>query len=165
LHIWIFGNGAAIERTEKTVSTVPQVLVVEDFAAYRAFVTSLLKDRADLRVIGEVTDGLQAVELARDLKPDLILLDIGLPGINGIEAARRILKLAPESKIVFLTQETSEDVVHEALNVGAAGYVVKSQAGSELLAAIEIVLRGERFVSHGLNGHESADRERSEAKR
>lgn len=147
------------------MSTVPQVLVVEDFAAYRAFVTSLLKDRADLRVIGEVEDGLQAVELARDLKPDLILLDIGLPGINGIEAARRILKLAPESKIVFLTQETSEDVVHEALNVGAGGYVVKSQAGSELLVAIETVLRGERFVSHGLNGHESADPNGSEPNR
>jgi len=155
-------NGEAIALTEKPTSTIPQVLIVEDFAAYRAFVTSLLKDRADLRVIGEEGDGLQAVERARDLKPDLILLDIGLPGINGIEAARRILKVTPESKIIFLSQETSADVVYEVLKLGAGGYVVKSQAGSELLVAIETVLRGERFVSHGLNGHASADTDTSE---
>ena len=103
-----------------------------------------------MRVICEVGDGLHAVEKAQELRPDLILLDIGLPGLNGIEAARQVLKLIPETKIIFLTQETSAEVVREALDVGARGYVVKSQAGSELLGAIEAVLQGKRFVSSGL---------------
>ena len=133
---------------------VAQILIVEDFEPYRAFVVSLLGEKPSLRVVCEVEDGLQAVARAQDLSPDLILLDIGLPGLNGIETARQILKIIPESKIVFLTQETASEVVHEAFNLGALGYVVKSQAGRELLAAIETVLEGKRFVSSGLDGHE-----------
>ena len=83
-------------------------------------------------------------------------MDIGLPGLNGIDAARKILQLTPESKILFLTQETSADLVREALNVGAHGYVLKSQAGGELFGTIEAVLQGKRFVSGGLAGGESA---------
>lgn len=134
-----------------------QVLVAEDFEPYRSFVKSLLAETTGLQVVCEVADGLQAVDRAKELSPDLTLMDIGLPGINGIEAARQILKSMPESKIVFLTQETSTEVVHEALNLGACGYVVKSQAASELLPAIEAVLQGKRFVSRGLNGQERAD--------
>jgi DNA-binding NarL/FixJ family response regulator len=133
-----------------------QILVVEDFEPYRTHIISLLRENPGLRVIGEVADGLQAVQRAQELSPDLILLDIGLPGLNGIEAAREILQLVPKAKILFLTQETSADLVREALKVGACGYVVKSQAGRELLAAIEVVLQGKRFVSSGLGGHESA---------
>jgi len=133
-----------------------EILIVEDFQPYRAYIASLLKEKSGLRLVSEVGDGLQAVEKAQELKPDLILLDIGLPGLNGIEAGRQILKIIPESKIVYLTQETSGDVVREAFNVGARGYVVKSQAGSELLEAIDAVLQGKRFVSIGLDGHESA---------
>jgi DNA-binding NarL/FixJ family response regulator len=133
-----------------------QILVVEDFEPYRTFVTSLLGEQPGLRVICEVGDGLQAVERARELNPDLILLDIGLPGLSGIEAARQILRVIPQSKIIFLTQETSAEVVHAALNLGACGYVVKSKAGSDLLAAIEAVLKGGRFVSNGLDGHDPA---------
>src|SRR5208337_1963779 len=99
------------------------------------------------RVIGEVSDGLDAVQKAVELQPDLILLDIGLPSLNGIEAAQRIRKLVPESKIVFLTQESSADVVQEALRLGARGYVVKMMAGSELLTAVEAVLLGKPFFS------------------
>ena len=123
---------------------------------FRAFVASLLGEKPSLRVICEVGDGLQAVKRAQELSPDLILLDIGLPGLNGIEAARQMLKIIPESKIIFLTQETSAELVHEALSLGACGYVVKSRAGSELLGAIEAALQGERFISTGLNGGESA---------
>jgi DNA-binding NarL/FixJ family response regulator len=115
---------------------------------------SLLGKNADLRVICELGDGLQAVQRAQELRPDLIL--IGLPGLNGIDAARKILPLTPESKILFLTQETSADLVREALNVGARGYVLKSQAGGELFGAIEAVLQGKRFVSGGPAGGESA---------
>jgi DNA-binding NarL/FixJ family response regulator len=84
---------------------------------------------------------------ARELRPDLILLDIGVPTLNGIEAARRILALLPESKIIFLSQETSADIVQEAMRLGAWGYVFKTHAAVELLPAIDAVLSGKRFVS------------------
>ena len=98
-----------------------------------------------MRVIAEVADGLEAVQKAAELKPDLILLDIGLPTINGIEAARQIRKVSPESKIVFVSQESSPDVVDEARSTGACGYVVKAKAASQLLAVGEAVISGTRF--------------------
>lgn len=101
-------------------------------------------------MICEVSDGLEAVQKAEELKPDLILLDVGLPTLNGIDAAREIRKLAPESKIIFLSQECSAEVVQAALDLGARGYVLKITAASELLAAVEAVLRGDQFVSGGL---------------
>jgi DNA-binding NarL/FixJ family response regulator len=101
----------------------------------------------DLQVIGEASDGFDAVQKAQELKPDLILLDIGLPTLNGIEAARRIRKLAPESKIIFMSQECSPEVVQEALSLGAWGYVIKTRAGSDLLHAVESVILGKLFVS------------------
>lgn len=100
-----------------------------------------------MEVVCELSDGLAAVQKAEELKPDLILLDIGLPGLNGIEAGRQIRKVVPSAKIIFLTQESSEDVVQEALSLGALGYVVKTRAGSDLLAAVETVLEGKQYVS------------------
>jgi len=101
----------------------------------------------DLQVIGEVSDGLEAVQKAVELQPDFILLDIGLPSLDGIEAARQIRKLVPKSKIIFLTIESSADVLQKALSLGARGYVVKEMAESELLTAVEAVLLGKTFVS------------------
>jgi DNA-binding NarL/FixJ family response regulator len=124
-----------------------RVLVVEDFDPFRQFICSTLEKKRELQVICEVSDGLEAVRKAGELKPDLILLDIGLPTLNGIEAARQIRKLVPEAKIIFVSQESSDDVVQEALSLGAWGYVVKARAGSELLAAVEAVLLGKQFVS------------------
>jgi DNA-binding NarL/FixJ family response regulator len=112
----------------------------------------MLQRGLELRVIAEAADGLEAVQKAVDLKPDLILLDIGLPTLNGIEAARQIRKFTPESKIVFVSQESSADVVQEALSLGMCGYVVKSQAQSDLLAAVDAVLEGRQFLSGGLSG-------------
>lgn len=100
--------------------------------------------------MGEASDGLEAVHKAEVLQPDLTLLDIGLPGLNGIEAARQIRKCALNSRILFLSQEISSDIVQEALSTGAQGYVVKADAGGELLTAIEAVVQGSRFVSAGL---------------
>ena len=148
------------------VSGSVRLLVVEDHEPFRRFVCLTLEKRAELQVIGEASDGLEAVRKAEELKPDLILLDVGLPTLNGIEAARRILKLSPESKILFVSQETSTDVVQEALGFGALGYVAKTNAGIELLAAVESVSQGRRFVSAGLAGHiptELADGHVSEA--
>jgi DNA-binding NarL/FixJ family response regulator len=101
----------------------------------------------NIRIVCEVADGSQAVEKANELQPDLILLDIGLPNLNGIEAARQIRGLSPRSNIIFVTQESSSELVREAFEAGASGYVVKTDAGRELLAAVEAVLRGEKFLS------------------
>ena len=138
----------------KVGSRVPsvRVLVVEDHERFRRFVCSMLETRPELQVIGSVSDGLEAVHKAEELQPDLIVLDIGLPSLNGIEAARQIRKLSPNSKILFLSQESSFDMVEEALRLGALGYVVKAHAGTELLAAVEAVSQGRQFVSRGLSG-------------
>jgi CheY-like chemotaxis protein len=105
-----------------------------------------------LQVIGEVSDGLEAVQKALELQPDLILLDIGLPTLNGIEAARRIRSLAPKSKVLFLSENYSADIARGALSTGGCGFVIKSDAGIELLAAVDAVVRGMQFVSARLTG-------------
>ena len=140
------------DRPKKTGSSLSpiRVLVVEDFAPFRQFIGSALAKRCDLQIVGEAADGEEAVQKAKELQPDLILLDIGLPTLNGIEAAQRIRQVAPESKIIFVTQESSADVVQKALNSGAQGYVVKTKAATELLAAAEAVLNGKQFLSSGL---------------
>ena len=127
-----------------------RVLVAEDFVPFRHFIRSTLSQRPNLQVVCEVCDGQEAVQKAVELKPDLILLDIGLPTLKGIEAARQIRKFAPESKIVFVSQESSADVVQEALSLGTCSYVVKSQAQSDLLAAVDAVLEGRQFHGGGL---------------
>jgi len=129
-------------KASRSNTGLGRVLIVEDFPAYRRFIRSTLVESFDLRVIAEVSDGLEAVQKAAELKPDLILLDIGLPTMNGIEVARQIRKLSPKSKIVFLSQETSADVVEEALSTGACGYVVKTKAASQLLGVVEAVVSG-----------------------
>ena len=123
------------------------VLVVEDFLPFRRFVLSTLASMSDLEVTGEASGGSEAVQKAVELQPDLILLDIGLQGLNGIDAARQIRTLVPRSNIIFLTQESSAEVIQEALSLGAQGYVVKTKAASELLNAVEAVLLGKTFVS------------------
>jgi CheY-like chemotaxis protein len=110
-----------------------------------------------LQVIGVASDGLEAVQKVEELQPDLILLDIGLPSLNGIEVARQIRKLSPNSKILFVSQESSADVVQEALGAGAQGYVLKSDARRDLLEGVNAVLRGERFVGNRFSGHDFAE--------
>src|SRR5437773_89955 len=101
-----------------------RVLVVEDSEEFREFVCATLGERPELQIVGEDTDGLQALQRADELQPDLILLDIGLPSLNGIEVARQIPKISPKSKILFVSQESSADVVREALGTGAHGAIV-----------------------------------------
>jgi DNA-binding NarL/FixJ family response regulator len=109
-------------------------------------VRSILEKQSEFQVIGEVSDGLEAGQKARELQPDLILLDINLPSLSGIEAARQIGKCTPKSKILFVSEERSSDVVQVALDTGATGYVLKTDALLELLTAVNSVLRGHRFV-------------------
>ena len=135
------------------VASSSRVLVVEDSKPFRKIICSILGKRPELQIVGEVLDGLEAVQKAEELQPDLILLDIGLPTLGGIEAARRIHKLCPECKILFVSQESSANVVQEALGMGARGYVVKTDARRELLEAISAVLRGEQFVGRRFSAH------------
>jgi len=127
-----------------------RVLVVDDYEPWRKLATKTLQKTHELQIVSEASDGLEAVQKAQGLRPDLILLDIGLPTINGIEAARRILQSAPKTKILFVSEQRSSDIVNEALSTGAGGYVVKSKAATELLPAVEAVLQGKQFVSASL---------------
>ena len=129
-----------------------RILVVEDFEPFREFVTSTLKQHPEFEIIGEISDGLEAVGKAAELYPDLILLDVGLPSLNGMAAARRIREHSPQSKILFVSGDLSPDIVEQALSTGAAGYLVKSDAGRHLLTAVRAVLAGEHYLSSSLSG-------------
>jgi DNA-binding NarL/FixJ family response regulator len=126
------------------------ILVVEDFEPFRRTVTSMIEENPELRVVCEVSDGFHAVQKAEELQPDLVLMDIGLPKLNGIEAARTIRNAAPQSGILFLTQETSPHIIREAFDLGASGFIVKMDVDRDLLAGIDSVLQGKRFVSTSL---------------
>lgn len=128
-----------------------QVLVVDDFAEWRRFVCSTLEKRPGLRIVAQASDGVEAVQKAQETKPDLIVLDIGLPWMNGIEAARQIGEGVPQARILFFSETRCWDVVEEALRIGA-GYVAKADA-HELWPALEAVLEGRRFVSSTFAEH------------
>ena len=144
-----------------------RVLVVDDYEAWRRFICNALRERAELQVVGEASDGAEAIRLAQELKPDLILLDIGLPTLNGIEAARQIRDLSPDSWILFVSEQRSWDIAEAALRAGGNGYVFKTDAKRDLLPAVEAVLQGKRFISAGLGQHslESSDQGLSPARR
>ena len=142
---WTVAGGDYLEES------ILRVLVVDDYEPWRAFVASMLRKHPELRIAGEATNGLEAVQFAQQLQPDLILLDIGLPKLNGLEAVPRIREVCPRSKILFASENRSADIVHKALSSGAVGYVVKSDAGSDLLPAVNAVLAGKRFVSTSLS--------------
>jgi len=129
---------------------VTRVLMVDDFLPWLRLVRVMLESKKDLNIIGEAVDGLEAVQKAQQLQPDLILLDIGLPTLNGIGAAHRIRELSPKSRILFVSNETSVEVVEEAFRLGARGYLLKTDAASELLLAVDAILRGEQFVGSRL---------------
>ena len=141
-----------IEETLELLRSLVRVLVVDDFELWHTFVHMRLEDEPNLHVIGVSTDGLDAVRKAQELRPDLILLDISLPKLNGLEAARQIRKVAPKSAILFLSGESAPDVVQGALCAGGLGYVLKLDAAQDLLTGIESVLLGRRFVSRSLQG-------------
>jgi DNA-binding NarL/FixJ family response regulator len=128
---------------------VIRVLVVDDFEPWRHFAASNLQTQPGLQIVGEASDGVDAVQKAQELQPDLILMDIGLPSLNGIEAARRIREKVPDAKVVFCSEHRSWDIVEEGIRT-AAGYVLKSAAGKDLLPAVAAVLRGEQFLSSTL---------------
>jgi DNA-binding NarL/FixJ family response regulator len=135
-------------------SSSNSVLVVDDFEPFRQFLSSSLRNTSRGFVCWEASDGLEAVHKAKELQPDLILLDIGLPKLNGMEAARQIAAVSPGSRILFVSQESSADMVQEAFRAGAWGYIVKTDAAQELVTAVNSVLRGATFTGGRFDGHD-----------
>lgn len=133
-----------------------RVLVVDDFEPFRRFLCTALEKVPNLTISAEGADGFEAVEKILQFQPDLLLLDVGLPKLNGIEVARRTAELSPRTKILVISQESSADIVQEAFNAGVCGYIVKTDVGRDLQEAINAVFRGERFVGERFAGHDFA---------
>src|SRR4030095_7724641 len=133
-----------------------RILVVEDHARFRHRICAMLHGRAEFQTV-EAADGLEAVRKAEELQPDLILLDINLPKMNGFEVAKQIRRVAPHARLLFMSQESSSDIVGKALSLGAHGYIQKLSAGTDLLPAIDAVLDGQRFVSSSVALTEPTD--------
>jgi DNA-binding NarL/FixJ family response regulator len=134
-----------------------RILIADDSKDWRREVFLLFQTRPEWQVIAEAADGPEAIQKTEELKPDLIVLDIGLPKLNGIEAARQMRQLSPSSKIVFRSQNNDLDVVRAALGTGAEGYVYKTDFLRDFLPAIHAVLRDKQFVSSSLKVHEFTD--------
>jgi DNA-binding NarL/FixJ family response regulator len=127
-----------------------RVLVADDYEPLRRFVSSTLEKLPQLKLVGEASDGLETLQKAQEVQAEMILLDINLPKLNGFEVARRVRELLPQLKIIFFSEDRSFDTAEDALRLGAYGYIVKSDAGTQLVPALEAVLQGKQFVSSSL---------------
>jgi nitrogen-specific signal transduction histidine kinase/ActR/RegA family two-component response regulator len=135
------------------------ILIADDGETFRRAISSILTELPELKHLAEAADGAEAIKMAAELNPDLVLLDVGLPIANGVEAAAKIRIVAPNAKLLFLTQHESPDFVDAALRAGALGYVLKVDAGSELLEAAMAVIRGEQYISSGIRRRQSGNAE------
>lgn len=129
------------------------VLLTEDHWLIRASLRALLSDFPGVEVVGEAGNGREALELIAELRPNLVLMDITMPGLNGLDATRRIAKDHPDTRVIVLSMHMSEQYVLDAMRAGAAGYVLKGSAPSELALAIEAVARGDLFLSPAISKH------------
>jgi DNA-binding NarL/FixJ family response regulator len=123
------------------------VLLAEDHTIVRKGIRSLLDEESDIKVVGEAEDGREAVDKVEQLEPDVVLMDISMPTLNGLEATRQIIKRWPDVKVLILTMYTDEEYIFQFLRAGAAGYLVKRTAPTELVSAIQAAYRGESFLS------------------
>jgi two-component system response regulator NreC len=131
--------------------SIIRVLLAEDHTIVRKGLRSLLDDEADIEIVGEAEDGQQTIELVQRLLPDVVLMDITMPVLNGLEATRHIKKLFPQVKVLVLTVHSSEEYIFQILRAGASGYVVKQAAVSELVQAIRSVYQGNSFLSPSIS--------------
>jgi DNA-binding NarL/FixJ family response regulator len=129
-----------------------KLLIAEDHTIVREGIRALLSKQLNFEVIGEAEDGLAAVKLASSLKPDVVVMDISMPNLDGLAATRHLKKQCPEIKVLILTMHASEEYVYQILKNGADGYVVKDAAYEELIAAIEAVTRGKKYLSPSISG-------------
>ena len=127
-------------------------LLTDDHTLFRQGVRRLLETESDFEVVGEASDAGESVEKARELRPDIVLMDIGMPGLSSFEAARQIRKNRPETKILFLTMYEDEDYLVQCLEVGAAGYVLKDTPAPQLLTAVRDVYKGGKYLSSQVLG-------------
>ncbi|MGB9592185.1 MAG: response regulator, partial [Candidatus Kryptoniota bacterium] len=123
-----------------------RVLLADDHAVLRAGIRALLETQPDLEVIGEASEGKMAIQRVRELQPDVIIMDIGMPGLDGLAATRQILSINPKMRILFLTQHENKEYILSAMKLGAAGYVLKRAEGDELVTAIRTVFSGGTFL-------------------
>jgi DNA-binding NarL/FixJ family response regulator len=130
--------------------SVVTILVVDEAPHWRKFVSFVLRIDPALEIVSEASDGAYAVEQSKEIQPAIVLLDIALPDISGIEAGRRIRKHSPGSKIIFVSRESEIEVVQQAIDLGAMGFVSKLDAGSQLVTAIHSAIRGKTFLSSSL---------------
>jgi len=130
--------------------SVVRILVVDDFVPWQHLVLRFLESEADLQIISTAMDGTEAVQKAEELQPGLILMDLGLPGVNGIEETRQIGIVSPGSKVLFLTHHSEPDIIQAAFDAGSYGYVLKSDFHADLIPAVRAVLLGQKFVSRSL---------------
>lgn len=129
-----------------------RILIVDDHAMIRRGIQSILRTLPGWEVMGEASNGEDAVRMTNDLKPDVVLMDISMPGMSGLEATRAIRKISPQTKVLLLTLHDSPEWVETALNAGARGYLLKSDAEGELLRALEDLTNDRIYTSPGLNG-------------
>ena len=127
-----------------------QILVVDDFLPWQCFIQQMFESETDLKIIATAADGLEAIQKATELQPDVILMDVSLPKLNGFEATRHIRMLSPASLILFLSEHRGPDLIEAAFKAGAWGYVLKADSNSDLFTGIRAILRGQQFVSHSL---------------
>jgi DNA-binding NarL/FixJ family response regulator len=126
------------------------ILIVDIFEPWRRTIRTILEESLEWKVIGEALDGFDAVRKSQELQPDVILLEVGLPRLNGIEAARQISQVAPNSKIVFLSSHYGAELVREALKIGRGAYILKADAPFDLLRGLGAVIQDKEFVSSSL---------------
>jgi len=140
--------------------TVRRILLVDDHALVRAGIRALLESLPRLEVVGETGDGLEAVRLVREIEPDAILLDITLPGLNGLEVAARVARLGVGTRVLVLSMHASPEYAARAFAAGAAGYLIKDSAFDELAAALEAIGAGRRYLSRAIDAAQVAEFER-----